>query len=57
VLMVFALSRPAWEPRGATRFLVAAEAGRLPVAVVLNKTDLVPPAAAAAVIAEARLPA
>ncbi|KAK9820948.1 hypothetical protein WJX81_002551 [Elliptochloris bilobata] len=52
VLMVFALARPAWEPRGATRFLVAAEAGRLPVAVVLNKVDLVPPAEADAVVAQ-----
>lgn len=55
--MVFALARPAWEPRGATRFLVAAEAGRLPVAVVLNKADLVPAAQADAVVAEARPPA
>lgn len=52
--MVFAIARPAWEPRGATRFLVAAENGRLPVAVVLNKADLVPAADAAAVVAEAR---
>lgn len=52
VLLVFALASPPFDPRAASRFLVAAEAARLPVSVVLNKADLVAPEDAAAAAAE-----
>ncbi|CAL5230096.1 g13554 [Coccomyxa viridis] len=42
VLLVFAMERPALDLKGATRFLVSTEAAELPVAVILNKADLVP---------------
>ena len=53
VLLVFSLDRPAWDGQMATRFLVGAEAADLPVIVLLNKADLVPPAFKAAVTSEA----
>jgi putative ribosome biogenesis GTPase RsgA len=43
VLLVFAMSMPPWDPQAITRFLVVAEASEIPVLVVLNKADLVPP--------------
>jgi ribosome biogenesis GTPase len=42
VLLVFAMSRPPFDPQAATRFLVASEAAGIPVLVLLNKADLVP---------------
>eukprot|EP00887_Chlorella_sp_A99_P006599 scaffold3.g6599.t1 len=41
VLLVFAADMPPFQPSPATRFLLSAEAAGLPVALVLNKTDLV----------------
>lgn len=52
VLLVFALERPPLDLRTATRFLVSTEAAELPVTVVLNKTDLVPPQECSQAIAE-----
>jgi len=59
IVCVFAVSRPPFEPKSASRFLVAAEAASLAsggggarVVVVLNKADLVPPEALAAVSAQ-----
>ena len=59
VVCVFALARPPFEPKAASRFLVAAEAaaamapgGGARVVVVLNKADLVPPDALAAITAQ-----
>lgn len=42
-LMVFSLAQPPFEPPNATRFLVSAEAAGIPVTLVLNKADLLPP--------------
>jgi ribosome biogenesis GTPase / thiamine phosphate phosphatase len=38
------LQQPPFEPPNATRFLVSAEAAGIPVTLVLNKADLLPPA-------------
>ena len=52
VLAVFAAARPEPHPRMLDRFLVIAEANGLAARIVVNKCDLVPPAAARALFAE-----
>lgn len=51
-LMVFSVAQPPFEPANATRFLVSAEAAGIPVRVLLNKADLLPPDQLAAIISQ-----
>ncbi len=53
-LMVFSVAQPPFEPANATRFLVSAEAAGVPVRVLLNKADLLPPDQLAATMALVR---
>ncbi|GAB4821983.1 hypothetical protein N2152v2_009029 [Parachlorella kessleri] len=43
MVLVFAADLPPWQPAQVTRYLVGAEAAGLPVTLVVNKADLVPP--------------
>lgn len=52
VLVVFAAARPEPHPRMLDRFLVIAEANDLTVRIIVNKCDLVDPAASQALFAE-----
>ena len=51
-LMVFSVAQPPFEPANATRFLVSAEAAGVPVRMVLNKADLLPPDQLAAIVSQ-----
>ncbi len=53
-LMVFSLAQPPFEPANATRFLVTAEQAGIPVTLVLNKADLLPPEQLDAVVSKVR---
>ena len=52
LLLVFSADLPPWDPGAATRFLVSSEAAGLPVTLVLNKADLLPPAELQEILAE-----
>jgi len=50
ILLMFAAAQPPLEPHNVSRFLVTAEAARLPVTLAFNKADLVAPAEMAALV-------